>query len=191
MLTQALVFLVETVLGLFALALLLRFYLQLVRAPFRNPLSRFVCAATDFAVIPARRVVPGLWGMDMATLGLAWLTQFLELFLVFQIKGLGLGPSLLLLVLALALLAAVLLFKFSVYILMVAVLVQALLSWVNPRTPVAPALDALTRPFLRPIQKRLPLLGGVDLSPLVLIVACQLLLMLPVAWMEANALRVF
>jgi len=191
MLTQALTFLVETVLGLFALALLLRFYLQLVRAPFRNPLSRFLCAATDFAVVPARRVVPGLWGMDLATLGLAWLAQFLELFLVFQIKGLGLGPSLPLLLLALALLAAVLLFKISVYILMVAALVQALLSWVNPHTPVAPALDALTRPFLRPIQKRLPLLGGVDLSPLVLIVACQLVLMLPVTWLEANALRVF
>jgi len=191
MLSQALVFLVETVLGLFALALLLRFYLQLVRAPFRNPVSQFVCAATDFAVIPARRVVPGLWGMDLATLGLAWLAQFLNLFLVFQIKGMGLGPSPVVMVLGLALLAAVQLFKVSVYILMVAVLVQALLSWVNSHTPVAPALDALTRPFLRPIQKRLPVLGGVDLSPLVLIVACQLVLMLPVAWLEANALRVF
>ncbi|HEX6828732.1 MAG TPA: YggT family protein, partial [Burkholderiales bacterium] len=93
MLSQALVFLVETVLGLFALTLLLRFYLQLVRAPFRNPISRFVCAATDFAVIPARRLVPGLWGMDLATLALAWLAQSLDLFLVIQIKSLGLGPS--------------------------------------------------------------------------------------------------
>lgn len=191
MLSQALTFLVETVLGLFALTLLLRFYLQLVRAPFRNPISRFVCAATDFAVIPARRVLPGLWGMDLPTLALAWLAQFLDLFLVFQIKSLGLGPSPVILLLGLALLAAVQLFKVSVYILMVAVLVQAVLSWVNPHTPVAPVLDALTRPFLRPIQKRLPLLGGVDLSPLVLIIACQLLLMLPVAWLEINALRVF
>jgi YggT family protein len=188
-LSQALTFLVETVLGLFALALLLRFYLQLFRAPYRNPLSRFLCAATDFAVIPARRLVPGLWGMDFATLALAWLAQFLQLFLVLQIKSVGLGPSPVILALGLALLAAVQLFKMSVYILMVAVLIQAVLSWINPHTPAAPVLDALTRPFLRPIQKRLPLLGGVDLSPLVVIIACQLVLMLPVAWLEANALR--
>jgi YggT family protein len=188
-LSQALTFLVETVLGLFALALLLRFYLQLFRAPYRNPLSRFLCAATDFAVIPARRLVPGLWGMDFATLALAWLAQFLQLFLVLQIKSVGLGPSPVILALGLALLAAGQLFKMSVYILMVAVLIQAVLSWINPHTPAAPVLDALTRPFLRPIQKRLPLLGGVDLSPLVVIIACQLVLMLPVAWLEANALR--
>lgn len=191
MLSQALTFLVETVLGLFALALLLRFYLQLFRAPFRNPLSQFLCAATDFAVIPARRVLPGLWGMDIATLALAWLAQFLQLFLVLQIKALGLGPSPVILLLGLALLAAVQLFKMSLYILMVAVLVQAVLSWVNPHTPAAPVLDALTRPFLRPIRKRLPPLGGVDLSPLLLIIACQLVLMVPVTWLEANALRVF
>jgi YggT family protein len=191
MLSQALTFLVDTALGLLTLALLLRFYLQLVRAPFRNPVSRFLCAATDFAVLPARRVVPGLWGMDLATLGLAWLAQFLELFFVFQLRGLELGATPVLTLLGLALLGAVRLFKMSVYILMVATLVQALLSWVNPHTALAPVLDALTRPFLRPIQRRLPLLGGVDLSPLVLIIACQLVLMLPVAWMEANALRVF
>jgi YggT family protein len=191
MLSQALTFLVETALGLFALALLLRFYLQLVRAPFHNPVSRFLCAATDFAVLPARRVVPGLWGMDLATLALAWLAQFLELFFVFQLRGLELGATPVLTLLGLALLGAVRLFKMSVYILLVATLVQALLSWVNPHTALAPVLDALTRPFLRPIQKRLPLLGGVDLSPLVLIIACQLVLMVPVAWMEASALRVF
>ena len=73
MLNEAAIFLVETVVGLFSLALLLRFYLQLVRAPYRNPVSQFLCALTDFAVVPARRVVPGLWGMDLASLGLAWL----------------------------------------------------------------------------------------------------------------------
>src|SRR4249919_2818642 len=59
MLTQALAFLLETFLGLFALALLLRFYLQLLRAPARNPLSTFLAALTDWIVVPARRVIPG------------------------------------------------------------------------------------------------------------------------------------
>lgn len=191
MLSQAVTFLVETVLGLFGLALLLRFYLLLVRAPFRNPLSQFLSAVTNFAVIPARRVIPGLWGMDLATLFLAWVVQFLELFLVLELKGFQLGPTPALGLMGLGLLAVLRLFRTSLYILMVAVLVQAVLSWVNPYTPIGPLLDSLTRPFLRPIQKRLPPLGGVDLSPLVLLIACQLVLMLPVVWLEANVARLF
>jgi YggT family protein len=190
MLSQALLFLVETVLGLFGLALLMRFYLQLVRAPYRNPLSQFITAITDFAVLPARRIIPGLWGMDLATLALAWLIQFVELFLVRELEGRSLGAMPGLALTGLALLAVVMLFKTSVYILMVAVLVQAVLSWVNPHTPIAPVLDALTRPFLGPIQRRLPPLGGVDLSPLFLLIALQLVLMLPTAWLELNISKI-
>ncbi len=189
--SDALVFLVETLVGLFGLVLLLRFYLQLARAPYRNPVSQFIAAVTNFAVIPARRVVPGLWGADLATLLLAWLVQILELVLVLQLKGYAVGSAAGMAVLAISMLAAVKLVKLSVYILMVAVLIQAVLSWVNPHTPLAPVLDALTRPFLRPIQRRLPLLGGVDLSPLFLLIACQLALMLPVAWLEGAVVSLF
>ena len=73
MLNQALQFLLETLLGLFVLAVLLRFYLQWAHAPFRNPVSQFIAALTDFAVKPLRRVVPGLFGLDLASLLLAWL----------------------------------------------------------------------------------------------------------------------
>ena len=76
MLTQALQFLLEVFVGLFALALLLRFFLQWLRAPVRNPLSYFLGALTDWIVVPARRVIPGLWGLDLATLLLAWLMEF-------------------------------------------------------------------------------------------------------------------
>jgi YggT family protein len=76
-----------------------------------------------------------------------------------------------------------------VYIVMFSTLLQAVLSWVNPGSPVAPLLDAMTRPFLRMFRRRIPPVGNVDLSPLFLIVACQLLLMLPLAWLEAEALR--
>lgn len=185
------VFLVETLVGLFGLALLLRFYLQLARAPYRNPVSQFIAAVTDFAVLPARRVVPGLWGADLATLLLAWLVQIVELVLVLQLKGYALGSAAGMAFVAISMLAVVKLIKASVYILMVAVLVEAVLSWVNPRTPVAPVLGALTRPFLRPVQRRLPLLGGVDLSPLFLLIACQLVLMLPVAWLERAVVTLF
>src|SRR5688500_1450548 len=87
MVSEALVFLIETVTWFFTLALLLRFLLQWARAAPRNPVSDFVNALTNFAVKPARRIIPGLWGLDLATLLLAWLVQFVELLLVMQIAG--------------------------------------------------------------------------------------------------------
>jgi len=122
-LTQAAMFLAETVIGLFALALLLRFYLQLVRAPYRNPVSQFLCALTDFIVIPARRVIPGLWGMDLATFVLAWFTEVVLLFVLIALRGGELRTTAASLVVGACLLAAIKIIKMSIYILMVAVIV--------------------------------------------------------------------
>lgn len=191
MLNQAAIFLVETILGLFTLALLLRFYLQLVRAPYRNPVSQFLSALTDFAVIPARRVIPGLWGMDLATLALAWLSEVLQLVIVLALRGMDSGAASGAVVVAILVLAAVKVLKMSIYILMVAVIVQAILSWVNPYSPIGPLLSSLTQPFLRPLQRRVPMVANVDLSPLVLIIVLQLILMVPVAWLEMNVVRLF
>lgn len=189
MLTQAAQFLLETVFGLFVLAALLRFYLQLMRAPFRNPFSQFVAALTDFAVRPLRRVIPGLFGLDLASLLLAWLVEFLLLLALFWLGGFFLlksGPSVFL---AIFFLAAVKLLKISIYILLGAVFVQAILSWVNPYSPLAPVLHSLTEPFLGPVRRFIPPLANVDLSPLVIFLICELLLMVPVAWLETLAMR--
>jgi len=188
-LTQAAMFLAETVIGLFALALLLRFYLQLVRAPYRNPVSQFLCALTDFIVIPARRVIPGLWGMDLATFVLAWFTEVVLLFVLIALRGGELRTTAASLVVGACLLAAIKIIKMSIYILMVAVIIQAILSWVNPYSPVMPLINSLTLPFLRPLQKRVPTVANVDLSPLVLIIVLQLALMVPVAWLEINVAK--
>lgn len=189
MLANALIFVAQVAFGLLALALLLRFYLQWVRAPYRNPLADFVNALTDFMVRPARRVVPGLWGLDLPTLLLAWLMQLLELLVVLQVRGYRFGAEVGLAIIGIALLAALAVIKMLIYIVLVATLLQALLSWINPGSPVAPLLDAMTRPFLRLFRRRIPPVGNVDLSPLLLLVVCQLLLMLPVAWFESEALR--
>ena len=185
MFNNALIFLVNTVFGLFVVALLLRFYLQWARAPVRNPLSMFLQALTDFMVRPARRLIPGLWGLDLATLALAWLVQLVEVLLVLQIKGYGLGPAAGQAFAASALLALVLLVKIGLYIVAVAVIVQVVLSWLGPHSPLMPLANSMTRPFLRVIQRRVPPIGNVDLSPLFVLVAIQLLLMLPVAWLES------
>jgi uncharacterized protein YggT (Ycf19 family) len=92
---------------------------------------------------------------------------------------------------AACLLAAVKIVKMSIYILMVAVIMQAILSWVNPYSPVMPLLNSLTLPFLRPLQRRVPTIANVDLSPLVLIIALQLMLMVPMAWLEMRVARLF
>lgn len=191
MLTEAARYLANVVFGLFSLALLLRFFLQVVRAPYRNPISHFLNALTDFMVKPARRIVPGLWGLDLASLVLAAACEMLLLAILVLLHGVdrGMPPSVTGagVVAVIFVLALVRLVKTSIYIVMVAVIVQALLSWVNPHSPMAPLLDSLSRPFLRPLQKRLPPVGGVDLSPLVLVVVLQLLLMVPVAWLEMVA----
>jgi YggT family protein len=181
---QALIFLLETFLGLFSLALLMRFFLQAVRAPVRNPLSQFLAALTDFIVRPTRRVIPGLWGYDLSTLLLAWLTELLLIGSVLALGGKQFGPGVGMAAIALMLFAALNLLRHFIYILMVAVFAQAILSFVAPRGPATAVLASLTRPFLGVFQRRVPPIGGVDLSPLFVLVICQVLLIWPMASLE-------
>ena len=182
MLAQALLFLIDTFLGLVAAVLLVLFYLQVLRAPARNPLSHFVLAVTDWIVRPARRVIPGWGGLDLSTLVLAWATEFLLLVASRLVQMMVIG-ELPMPVAGFALLAVVAIVRTSLYILMGALILQAVLSWVAPHSPVAPVLNGLVRPFLQPIQRRVPPVGNVDLSPLLLIVAVQLVLMLLIPWL--------
>lgn len=190
MLQQIASFLVDVVVGFFVYLLLARFLLQWLRVPFRNVLGEFIIAGTNWMVAPARRVIPSIAGLDIASLLLAWLLQMLLLFLVYLIAGIdfssapGIGAA------ALAVLALVDLVRFTLYILVFALIVQAVLSWVNPHSPVGPMFDSLTRPFLRPIRRFVPPLGNVDLSPLVLIVLLQVLL-IPLAELRRLASGLF
>ena len=189
MVTQALIFVIETIINLFVLAVLTRFYAQALRAPFRanagNPIVDFVVALTDFAVKPMRKMVPGLLGMDFASLLVAWFAEMVLLLVKTAIvlpaafTHAGLWPTV-------ALLAMVSLLKLSIYLLIGVVIVQAILSWTSPYHPLRPFFDALVRPFLSPFQRFLPLLGGVDLSPFVLLIVLQVVLMVPVAYLEKS-----
>jgi len=154
----------------------------------RNPLSHFLAALTNWIVVPARRAIPGLWGLDLSTLFLAWLTEFVLVLTTYWLKGLGLGPAVGASLVLIAFLALVQLVKLSIWILMIAVVVQAVLTWVSPFSPAMPLLNSLVRPFLRVFQRRIPPVGNVDLSPLFVLVGCQLLLMV-VSWLEAAVVR--
>jgi len=189
MLAQTLIFLITTLGDLLVIAFLLRFILQWLRAPARNQLSLFVAALTDFAVRPMRRVLPGLWGMDLSSLFLAWLTAALEMSLVLVLKGNALGAAPGTAIIVVALLGILSLIRLSLYIVMMAVVLQAILSWVNPDSPIAPLLNTVTRPVLRPFRRLVPPIANVDLSPLFLLITCQLILSVPLMWLEANVAR--
>jgi YggT family protein len=177
------VLLVDVVASFLVFMLLARFHFQWLRVGFRNPVGEFVIATTNWMVLPVRRVVPGLAGLDLSTLILAWLVQALGLWAQAAIVGAepGLGT--------IAAIAAVDLLRYSLYILVFAVIVQAILSWVNPYAPLAPVFDTLTRPFLRPLRRFVPPIGNVDLTPLILIVLLQVVL-IPVGYLRAAAATV-
>jgi YggT family protein len=190
MFAQAVGFVLDVAFGLLTYAFLLRFVLQWLRAPFRNPLAQAVVALTDWAVLPLRRLLPGYRGLDWASLTLAWLAQFAWLVVMHLLSGRGALDATM--VAMLALLACVELVKAALWVLIVAVFAQAILSWIAPDGPLAGVLNALTFRFLAPIRRILPPLGGtLDLSPLVLIVLAQLALMLPVRWLEGVVLGAF
>jgi YggT family protein len=167
---QIAVFLVDTVVTFFVFLLLLRFHFQWLRVPFRNSVGEFVLVSTSWMVMPVRRVIPGLAGLDLPTLLLAWVVQALGLWVEMQIRGVEPG------VIGLALAALVDLVRYSLYILVGAVIIQVVFSWINPYTPAAPVLDALTRPFLRPLRRFVPPIGQFDLTPLVLVIVVQVVL---------------
>jgi YggT family protein len=190
MLDPAIKFLLDTVFGLLTYAFLLRFAMQWLRAPFRNPIGQALTALTDWAVKPMRRALPGFRGIDWSTLLLAWIAQFAWLAAVALLLGRGGldGTA----ILTLAVLAVVMLLKAALWLLIIVVLAQAILSWVAPDGPLAGLLNALTYRFLSPIRRRVPPLGGtLDLSPLIVIVLAQLALMLPVAWLERMVFELF
>lgn len=188
MMGEAWAFLLDALLQPFAAILLFRFHAVWLRAPMRNPIGEFIMAITDFLVLRARRFVPAAAGLDSATLLLALLAELLYLTGLYLAQGdLSHGLPLF----GLLALALVKLLKISVYLLLIAVIAQAILSWVNPHTPVAPMLAAVSHPFLQPLRRVVPLAGSIDLSPLLLFVICQLVIIVPVGALERMALALF
>ncbi len=184
MISGALTFLIQTIGNLFAIAVLLRFMMQLFRVPFRNPFAQFVVALTDFAVKPLRRVIPGLFGLDWACLVVAFAVEFIVVLASYWLDGFPFalaGGRVWPVMLGLA---AVRLLSLTVYLIIGLTLVRAILSWVNSNTPLMPVIYELTEPFLKPLRRIVPTVANVDLTPLVLFIVCQLVLMLPVMALE-------
>jgi YggT family protein len=187
MLQDATQFLLQVFFELFASAFWLRFYMQWARVSFRNPFAQFIIKVTDFAVRPARRVIPGLFGLDLSSLLLFLLTEAALVLAShwlmgypFNQAGTGVWPGFALLALASAL-------RLAIYICMGLVAVQAIMSWVNPFSPYASVFHALTQPLVGPFRRFIPPIGGIDLSPMAVFILMQLVLIAPVAGLERYA----
>jgi YggT family protein len=188
MMTDALLFLLNTLLGLFTLAVLLRFYLQLTGAPFQNPASQMVVALTNFIVKPLRRVIPGWRNLDLSTLLLAYVSQLLLQLGTLWLRDFPMfvaGHAVWIVILGMALVGVL---KLTIYIFLYAVLIQAILSWVNPYTAMAPVLDALTGPLLKPLRRIIPTASGIDLTPLIVFIGAELLLIMLISPLERQFL---
>ena len=186
MLNEALLFLLDALLQPFAALFLLRFHLQWLRAPMRNPMGEFIMTLTNFLVLRVRRFIPAVRGFDTASLLLAFVVEAIYLVAMLWAQGFPFStfplPGLLVWTL-------VKLFKISVYLLMGALFIQAILSWTNPHTPIAGLLNTVTHPFLSPLRRHIPPLGNIDITVLVLFIVCQLILIVPLGWLENLAVR--
>lgn len=168
----ALVFLINTVFGIYILLIMLRFLLQWLRVGFRgDSILRLLIRITDPPLQLLYNFIPGWRNIDFAAIVLMMALKMLELTLIAHLYEQKLSW------LGLLLLASANLLSLLIYIFIFAIIIQVILTWITPPdsyNPLSYLLYHLTEPLLRPVRRRLPPLQGIDLSPLVVIIALQL-----------------
>ena len=170
-------FLLDVAAGLLGGACLLRLYMQYQRIPFGNPVGRFIFALTDWIVLPLRRVLPGYKRVDLSSLIAAYLFELAHYAILALMIGRGYG--------AVPVLALFGLVRLAISGVIGLVIVYAILSWVQADSPIVDVIDRLTAPMLRPFRRVIPLVGGIDLSPLALLVVLQVLVIIVANLQEA------
>ena len=166
---QALYFIIKTITQLYLLVLLLRLWLPLLRADFRNPLAQGILRFTSPLVVPLRRLLPSIGRLDTATIVVAFAIQYLIVLVLLAIFGQTAAtvPILITTVIELTILSLNLFFF--------VILIKIILSWIAPHThnPATALLSTLAEPVLRPFRRMIPPIGGLDISPIFAIVLLQ------------------
>lgn len=166
MLHEILIFLMQVVVTLVGGACLLRFVMHSRAMSMRNPLGRFVQALSDWLVLPLRRIIPPTASVDLACLGAAWLLKLLQWAMLLTLLRIGRWS-------ALPLVAVLDVVKLGVTVAMVVIIAAVVVSWTQNRTLLADVVRTLAEPLLAPFRRFVPLLGGLDLSPLIALVVLQ------------------
>lgn len=168
-------FLIETLVGLYLLAVMLRFLLQMVRADFYNPLSQFLVKVTNPPLLPLRKIIPGFGGIDWASVILMYGIVLLKLVLLGLLPKSTIPPMPGIFVMGIGDL-----FSLLVWVYLFCIFIQVIISWINPGSynPVLGLIHQLTEPLMRPARRFIPPISGLDLSPMAVIIVLYLILML-------------
>ena len=175
-------YLTETLLGLALFVVLLRFWMQWVRANFYNPIGQFLITATDPIVVPIRRIIPSIGVIDTATVVFALLIAVFKTYLLVSIYQGSIGIT------GLLMYSLGEVIKFSIYIFIAAIFIQIIASWINPHSyhPVIDIARAIAEPLMTPVQRLIPAVGGLDFSPIFVFIFLQLSLQLIVAPLQGG-----
>ncbi|MFT5930680.1 MAG: YggT family protein [Oceanospirillaceae bacterium] len=181
--TNAGVFLVQTVFGLYLTMVIVRFMLQLAKADFYNPLAQAVVKLTQPFVAILQKIMPRTGRFSLATLVLAFLVQLVLIVVVLLIAGFGLPNPV-----SLAIWSLIGLGSQVLDLLFFAILASIILSWLAPQTkhPGAYLLHQLTEPVMAPVRRMLPNLGGLDFSPILVFIMINLVDMLVIQNLASN-----
>jgi YggT family protein len=168
-------FLIQTLFDLYLFTLLLRFILQYLRVDYYNPFTQFIVKVTNPVVVPLRRIIPGLWGIDFATLVAILALTLIKITLITLVSLHKLPGPIGLLVWSAGNISGL-----TIKLFFYAILANVILSWVAPMaySPVTVILKRLTDPLMRPARKYIPQIGGFDISPIPVIIVLELLIML-------------
>lgn len=170
----ALIYPITTITDLYVTAILLRLLLQWVKADFYNPLSQFLVKVTNPVLVPARRVIPSIGSLDTASVVVILLLELIQLIIISQIGQSDFGLAFLLIFAVKKMIFSLLMTYF------VLIIARVIISWVasQSRHPLIPLIYQLTDPVLKPVSKLIPPIAGVDLSPLIALIALRFLLLL-------------
>ena len=183
--TSPIQYLLVTIFDLYVMVIIFRFLLQLFRADFYNPLSQFIVKATNPLLVPMRKVLPGVGGLDIASLVFAYLVVLLKLLVLYALSSAGVSVAQILVIGMADLLSQV------VSLLFWLVLIRAVVSWINPglNNPFILVIFQVTEPIMAPVRRLIPPMGGLDLSPIILILGLQFLLVAIQSWVFTPLVR--
>ena len=166
---NALIFIIQAIGSLYLFALLLRFWLPLLQADFRNPIAQAILKITSPPIIPLRRLLPAIGRIDTATVLVAFAYQYLLLWIIFLLQKQA--PD----IAALAMLSAIQLVIMSLQLFTFAIFISIIMSWLAPGNynPAIALVNSLSEPLLRPFRGLIPSLGGIDITPMIVIILLQ------------------
>ena len=176
-LSNASIYLIETLLGFLLYIVLLRFWMQWVKANFKNPIGQFIISVTNPLVIPLRKILPSVGAVDSATVLLAYVIALIKTSIV--LKLLGYSPAWL----GLLMFSLGEVIEASIYLFIVAIFIQIVVSWINPHSyhPIIETARSISEPLMAPARKLIPSIGGLDFSPIAVLIFLNLSLQLIVA----------